>query len=194
MIQEIFSILAMIIRIYSIIIFVRIIFSWFNVAGNSYGDSQSQVINYLYKITDPYLNWFRRFSFLRISVFDFSAMLGIVFLYFIGNICYEIGTEGQISIIFLVELIIRTVWSFFSSILFILIILLIIRVIFIQLNKYSQLFYTLDGYIEPYVRRFSNNFTKKFTPYKTNLIIVIIAMILIMVAGGFLVNFLSLLI
>lgn len=189
--QQFFNILHLLIRVYSFIIFIRIIFSWFNMAGNSYGRGQSQLITYLYKITDPYLNWFKRFNFLRIGIFDFSAMLGIVALYFVGNIFQQLAYRGALSINYLISLILATIWSFASSILVILIIILIVRVVFILLNKYSQIFYSLDGYIEPYVRRFSNIFTKRFTPYKNNLVIVIIALIVILLTGTVLIGFLQ---
>lgn len=191
MIQNIFYILHLLLRVYSFIIFIRIIFSWFHLTENSYGRSQSAIISYLYKLTDPYLNWFRRFSFLRIGVFDFSAMLGIVALYFLGNIFLEMARSGAIGLTYLLTLILSTLWSFISSVIVILAVLLIVRVVFIYFNKYSQIFYSLDGYIEPYVRRFSNIFTKKFTPYKTNLIILITFLIAIFIAGTFLIGLLQ---
>lgn len=186
MIREIFTLIYYLLRIYSFIIFIRIILSWFQLRGNSYGGTQSQIIAYLYKITDPYLNWFRRFSFLRVGVLDFSAMLGIVLLYFVSNIAGNIASKGTIDPINLLALIISTIWVFISSVIFVLTVLLIVRVIFIQLNKPSQLFYTLDGYMEPHVRKFSNIFTKRFTPYKTNLIILIVSLIVIQLAGSWL--------
>lgn len=184
MIKQIFSLLYLLIRAYSFIIFIRILFSWFNINGNSYGKTQSQLISYLYKLTDPYLNWFRRFNFLRVGVLDFSAMLGIVLLYFVGDIFRNIASRGSIDLMHILSLLIGTIWVFISSVIFVLIVILIIRVIFIQLNKHSQLFYSLDGYIEPHVRKFSNLFSKKFTPYKTNLIILIATLIIIQLAGG----------
>ncbi len=171
MITTLFGFISLLLTAYSFIIFIRIIFSWFNLRNNNNGQSQNQIIQILHKITDPYLNWFRRFKFLQIGMIDFSAMLAISVLYFISNIFNQIGISGVISLAFIIKLIISTLWSLISSISMIIIILFIVRIVFLHINKYSQILQTLDGYVEPYARRFSNYFTKRFTSYKVNLLI-----------------------
>ena len=171
MLQTIFSTISFCLTAYSFIIFIRIMFSWFNLRNNANGVPQNKITTFLYSITDPYLNWFRRFSFLRLGMMDFSAMLAIIVLYFFSNISAQIAATGVITITFLVKLIISTIWSLVSSITFFMLIVIIIRIVFIQINKYSPIFGAMDGYLESICRRFSNIFTKKFTPYKTNLII-----------------------
>lgn len=171
MINTIFSVISLVLSAYSFIIFIRIISSWFNLKNNTNGRSQNRIIVFLYSITDPYLDWFRRFSFLRLGMMDFSAMLAIAVLYFFSNISSQIAMSGVITISFLIKLIISTVWSLVSSISLFIIIILIVRVVFIQINKYSQIFNAMDGYLESTARKFSNIFTKKFTSYKTNLLL-----------------------
>lgn len=188
--QQLFKLLSTLLNIYSFIIFIRIILSWFTLRGNSYGFSQTNIIKYIYKITDPYLNWFRRFKFLQIGFLDFSAILAIMVLYFVSNIMHIIGNTGTITLTMIILLLVNSLWSLISSIMFIITIILIVRIVFIQLNKYSQIFYNLDGYIEPAVRKFSNLVTKKFTTYKVNLIMLTIALILAQIIGKVLVSYL----
>lgn len=187
--QQLFKLLSTLLNIYSFIIFIRIILSWFTLRGNTYGFSQTSIITYIYKITDPYLNWFRRFKFLQIGFLDFSAILAIMVLYFVSNIMRIIGNTGTITLTMIILLLLSSLWSLASSIMFILTIILIVRIIFIQLNKYSQIFYNLDGYIEPSVRKFSNLITKKFTTYKVNLIILTIALVLAQIIGKILLSY-----
>lgn len=171
-------------------IFIRIILSWFSLRGNSYGYSQNKIVHFLHSATDPYLNWFRRFKFLQFGFLDFSAIIAIVVLYFVMGVFSKIAQTGSITLIYIISLIIGSLWSMVSSILLIITIILVVRIVFIQLNKYSQIFYNLDGYIEPSVRKFSNLITKRFTSYKTNLIILTVALVIARFLGKFLISYL----
>lgn len=187
MLSTIFSVISLCLTTYSFIIFIRILFSWFNLRNNSNGSSQNKIILFLYSITDPYLNWFRRFSFLRLGMMDFSAMLAIGVLYFFSNISSQIANTGIITLSFIIKLLVSTLWSLVSSIATFIIIILVVRVIFIQINKYSQIFNAMDGYLESAARKFSNLFTKKFTAYKTNLLILIAGIFVAKFAIGYLI-------
>lgn len=174
---QFFNLTASLLSLYSFIIFIRIIFSWINMRANNYGPTQNRIVDFLYKITDPYLNWFRRFKFLQIGFLDFSVIMAVVTLYFIANIFVVLGATGTITLAIFMGILLGSIRSLVTSILWIFTIILIVRIVFIQLNKYSHFFYNLDGYIEPWVRKFSNIFTKRFTSYKVNLIILVIALI-----------------
>lgn len=179
MITSLFSFIALALSAYSFIIFVRILFSWFNLRNGNNGVPQNSIIRFLYSITDPYLNWFRRFKFTQLGMFDFSAILGIGVIYFLSSLCAQIAMTGTLSLSFIIKLVISTVWSLIGSLLFIFIIVLIVRIAFIQLNRYSQILQAMDGYLESVSRNFSNIFTKKFTSYKTNLIILTCGLLVI---------------
>lgn len=135
-------------------------------------------------------DWFKRFKFLQIGVMDFSAMLAISALYFFSNISGQISLSGTLSLAFIVKLILSTVWSLVSSISIFVMILLLVRLVFIMLNKYSAIFHAIDSYTESIVRKFSNIFTKKFTSYKTNLIIMIVGIFVIRLLINYLLVFL----
>lgn len=190
MISTIFGFLSILLTTYSFLIFIRIMFSWFNLRNNGNGVPQNKITNFLYSITDPYLNWFRRFKFLTLGMMDFSAIAGIFVLYFISNITSQIALTGAITLTFLVKLIILSIWSLISSLSTIFIIILVIRIIFIQLNKQSVLFQSMDGFLEDFVRKFKTYFSKKFTSYKVNLIIFSVSLFIARFALNFVIKFL----
>ncbi len=190
MISTIFGFISILLTTYSFLIFIRIMFSWFNLRNSGNGVPQNKITNFLYSITDPYLNWFRRFKFLTIGMMDFSAIAGIFVLYFISNITSQIAMTGSITLIFLIKLIILTLWSLVSSLSTIFIIILIIRIVFLQLNKQSVLFQSMDGFLENFVRKFKTYFSKKFTSYKVNLIIFAVSLFVARYALDFVIDFL----
>ncbi|OQY39685.1 MAG: hypothetical protein B6229_03185 [Spirochaetaceae bacterium 4572_7] len=190
MVPKIFALISMLLSAYSFIIFIRILLSWINLRGRNRGNIMSKITGYLNIITDPYLNWFKRFKFTQIGALDFSAMLAIALLYFVSAITSQIALARIITISFIIKLLISTIWSLTSSIILFAIIFIIVRIVFIYLNKPSGLFYSLDGYLEPFVRKFSNVFTKKFTSYKFNLIIFTISLFVAKYAIGFILSYL----
>ena len=67
------------IQIYLLLIFVRILLSWFQTA-----DWASQVMSFLSPITDPYLNIFRSFI-PPLGGLDISPILAIIVLQFVAS-------------------------------------------------------------------------------------------------------------
>lgn len=72
--------LANFINIYLILIFIRLLLSWFQTAEFAY-----QAISFLSPITDPYLNIFRSFI-PPLGGIDLSPILAIIVLNVIGSL------------------------------------------------------------------------------------------------------------
>ncbi|BAQ66832.1 YggT family protein [Geminocystis sp. NIES-3709] len=72
------------IQLYLILIFVRILLSWFQTT-----DWASNIISFLAPVTDPYLNIFRSFI-PPLGGIDFSAILAIFVLQLIPRILFSI--------------------------------------------------------------------------------------------------------
>ncbi len=66
------------IQIYSLLIFIRVLMSWFTV------DPNNPVIETLYQITDPYLNIFRKIL-PSAGGLDFSPIIALIVLQAIGR-------------------------------------------------------------------------------------------------------------
>jgi len=184
----IFGILASITGIYSLIIFIRIIFSWF---GNMVGGKPVEIIN---KITDPYLDWWRQKLHLRIGNFDFSVIPAILFLSFIQNLFRIISKEERITIGFLLVQILLFIWNIFSIILGFFIIVIIIRLIgyFINSNIYSPFWSIIDSVTQPLLYRTNRIFFgKKIGGYLKGIFLSLLLLIVILIGGRFIVYLLS---
>jgi YggT family protein len=125
------AILGGLTSLYSILIFVRILLSWFS--GNLYG-KPAQI---LCGITDPYLDWFRRFPGLRLNTLDLSPIVALGVLSVANNIFVTLGRYGSITLGLILAMLVSAVWSAFSFILVFCIIILILQLIACLLNRDS---------------------------------------------------------
>jgi len=184
----IFGILATITGIYSLIIFIRIIFSWF---GNMVGGKPVEIIN---RITDPYLDWWRQKLNLNIGNFDFSVIPAIVFLSFIQNIFQNLSKAGRITIGFILAQILSSAWNIFSFIIVFFIIVITIRLIgyFINSNLYGPFWSIIDSVTQPLLYRINRIFFgKKIGGYLIGIILSLLFLIVILAGGWFIVFLLS---
>jgi YggT family protein len=152
-VRNVCSILASLIGIYSLIIVVRIIFSWIdniqraNAWRNGYNSyngynqqssTLSSISNFLGKLVDPYLNLFKGITSLRRSHLDLTPLVAIIVLNLFQSIFNIVAISGRITIGVILALIVNLAWgSFFSYILFFLIVLLIIRYFIGRSNSYK---------------------------------------------------------
>jgi len=184
----IFGILASITGIYSLIIFIRIIFSWF---GNMVGGKLVAIIN---KITDPYLDWWRQKLHLNIGKFDFSVIPAIVFLSFMQNIFHVLSIAERITLGFMFAQIILAIWNIISVIIGFFVIVIIIRLIgyFINSNIYSPFWSIIDSITQPLLYRTNRIFFgKKIGGYLKGMFLSLLLLIVILTGGGFIVSLIS---
>ncbi len=138
-VRKVSSVLASLIGFYSLLIVIKIVFSWIdniqraNAWRNGYNiQSQKSTItnisNALGRLTDPYLNIFKGITSLRRSHIDFTPLVAIIVLNLFQSIFNTVAVAGRITIGVILALIVKLSWeSFFAYILFFLIVLLIIR-------------------------------------------------------------------
>ena len=135
--RQIMTILTTLTTIYMLAITVRIILTWFR--------GTVTVPDFLCRITDPYLNWFRRFG-LRIGHVDVSPVLGLAALSIFNQIFGTVARFGFISLGIILALIVQAVWSIVSFLLVFIIIFLILRLIAYlgNLNVYGGFWRIVD--------------------------------------------------
>jgi YggT family protein len=104
-----------------LVIFIRIILTWFS--GVNYG----RPVEFLRRITDPYLNWFRRFRFLRMANLDLSPIAALAALSVAHNIFVTLSDYGRITLGFILAMVVSVLWSAASFILLFLLIVLVLR-------------------------------------------------------------------
>jgi YggT family protein len=121
--SRIIGALSFLVSIYMLIIFIRIILTWFS------GMDQGRFPEILARITDPYLNWFRRFPALRMGYLDLSPIVALGVLSLVNRVLNTLAAYGTISIGIILALILQAVWGAVSFFLGFLIIVLILRLI-----------------------------------------------------------------
>ena len=143
-IQSMCSFIASVLGIYSTLLIIRIIISWFLMFSGRGGwrtyDGQEDngrqpsgletADNILGRICDPYLNVFRGVKSLRRSNIDFTPLLAFVVLNLVRSILGFIADTTSFTVWTILAIIINGLWSSMLSFLMILlIVLLVVRLI-----------------------------------------------------------------
>ncbi|MDR1143395.1 MAG: YggT family protein [Spirochaetaceae bacterium] len=148
------SILSGIISVYIILIFIRILLTWFP------GVDLGRPYVFLCGICDPYLNWFHRFRIFKNSPVDFSPLLALAVLSLVQRILVNVGTLGGISIASVLIMLLGAVWSIISWVLIFFIGVLVLRMIAYlgNFNIYSPFWRFVDFIAQPVMYRISRIF------------------------------------
>lgn len=116
--------LARLIGLYSFLIWVRIILSWFNPYPR-----EGTITWYFSRMIDPYLNLFRTRKFV-VGYFDFSPLLAVGLLAVVQSILNIYATFGMLTLRWIVQMVLSAFWTYaLQLLLMILIIMLAIRTI-----------------------------------------------------------------
>ena len=183
--KDFINLLSGVISVYMMLIIVRIVMTWFNT------DYANDPRNFLAKMCDPYLNYFRRFN-LRLGSVDFSPILGITALVIVKNILMQLATYGKITVGIILSVIITSVWYALSSLLTFFILFVIIRLIMllVRSNTFSPFASGLDSILVPLASKTAALFVKNSaTGYQTNLMILGGLLIAVKLAGSYIMKF-----
>jgi YggT family protein len=163
----ILKILGGLTSLYMILLFVRIMLSWFS------GAVSGRAPELLGRITDPYLNWFRRFPALRLAAIDLSPIAALGVLSIVNNILLTLGRYGYISVGLIAAMILQVAWSAVSFILGFSIIILILRLIAYLTNQdvYRSFWRIIDTLSQPLIYRTNRIiFRSRLVRYLTGLL------------------------
>jgi YggT family protein len=159
-----------------VIIFFRIILTWFT------GIGQSRVQEILESITDPYLNWFRRFTFLKAGFLDLSPIAALGVLSLVSRILTILVVYREITIGIILALALQAVWGAVSFILGFLIIVLILCLVahLSRQNTQSAFWSVIDTISRPILLRVNRFFLRnRIINFKASLLISIATLLLI---------------
>ena len=120
---QLFGLLGTLTSIYMMIIFFRVILTWFS------GMSDSRVLEIISKITDPYLNWFRRFGSFRVGNLDLSVLIAFGALSLLNRVFTSLALHGTISIGIILAMILQAAWGIISFLIGFMIVILVLRFI-----------------------------------------------------------------
>jgi YggT family protein len=177
------NILGGITGLYMILITVRILLTWFR--GGTYG----RPYEILQNITDPYLNWFRRFSFLRTGMFDLSPVAALAVLSVLNQIFNTIGSFGRISLGLILALLLSALWSACAFILGFFIVILILRLIAYLTNRdvYYSFWRVIDVIAQPVLYRINRLlFRNRLVNYLTGIISALVLLLALRIGLGIL--------
>ena len=93
--QDFFRVINVALIIYLLLIVLRIMASWFR--GVAPGDAVNTFVNYLRQVTDPYLQLFYRFTFLRAGGMDFTPMAGIFVLVVATEMTRQLANQQRVT-------------------------------------------------------------------------------------------------
>ena len=189
MIQTILSILAAVLSLYTLLCFIYILMSWFP------GARFTKFGHFMTAVCEPYMGLFRKMSFLRIGNIDFSPIVSLGLLSLASAILAGIQHTGRIFLGGIIGTIINSLWGIASSIAGIFTLLIFIRWIFLLINKgrtsYDSGWNQIDMLPNKITYKVAGTFTKSSMSYQRSLLISWIAMLIILIAGHFLITILA---
>jgi len=182
--RAIFSILAAAAGIYSILILIRIVLTWFSMTASG---KPVELVN---KLTDPYLNFWKRTFPLRIGNLDFSVVIAITAISFLQSIFRMLSEIGIITLSSLLSIIIISLWSVISFIIGFFLIIIILRIIayLTSRNINSSFWGTIDSISKPILYRFNRIiYGKKTGNYLLGMVITCLILLGLMIGGRLLI-------
>jgi len=182
--QFIFNFVAAAAGIYSILIFFRIIFTWFGKAV------PGKPIQFIGSLTDPYLDWWRKNLNLQIGIFDISPIIAISVLSVVQSIFSTLARFNRITLGNILAVVLISIWSVVSFIIGFCLIVMILRLIaFIsKRNMYSAFWKAVDSISQPILYRINRIiFGNRLTNFLNGIIITLLALAVIRIGGGFII-------
>lgn len=180
MLQTVMRAASALISLYMIVIFIRIVITWFR--GATYG----KAMDVLASITDPYLNFFRRFTFLRIGNIDFSPVIAIIALSVLSNIFTTIGFAGHVTVGLVFAMVISALASAAGFFLVIFLALAGMRLVAmaVNANTASRFWIIIDQILEPITYRFAQTVNRgRPTSYRHALLLFVAVLVVTLILG-----------
>lgn len=153
---NVFSVLASVVSIYTILCLVRVMLTWFP------GAEYSKFGQVLSQMCDPYLNVFRRFRFLRFSSFDFTPAIALCILMALQTLfsSFAIGRGFRLSEI--LAMLVMLVGNILTSVLGFIAVILLVRLIAYLIvgdgNSSYSIWTVIDRSISPFIFRIAGLF------------------------------------
>jgi YggT family protein len=169
--------------LYMLLIFIRVMLSWFN------SPSLGRPMELLGQITDPYLGWWRRFPVLRTGFLDLSPIAAMTALSLVQTVCGIAARYGRISLGILLAVALQAVWSVLSFVLEFFIVVLILRLIAYLSNRniYSTFWRIVDSISQPVLYRITRIFfRRRLINYLAGVLLSIGVLAALVIGGHFL--------
>jgi len=186
--QIVFGILAGLLGLYFLLIIIRIFLTWFS--GAEFG----RPVEILARITDPYLDWWRRRLNLRAGYLDLSPIAAMAALSVAQTICSAIAQTGRITLGLMLVVCLSALWSAVSFILGFCIVVLVLRLIayIINANMFGTFWRVIDSISNPLMYRINRIiFRNRLVHFTTSIIVSILVLTVLWIGGSIAIQFVS---
>ena len=180
--MKLLEFIAFIFSLYTMLIVVDIILKWI------YTGPKGRGTRMISQLTDPFLNFFRRFRISRIGYIDISPLLAVLTLSIINQILGRIREMGNITFWAVIAIIISSVWNVIMTLLLAVLVVAVVRYLFLMFttNKMNSFVNACDPFFIPLSSRVASVFIKNASSsYQLNLIISIIVLAVFLTVGSF---------
>jgi YggT family protein len=186
--QIIFGFLTGLLGLYSLLIIIRIILTWFS--GGQFG----RPAEILALITDPYLDWWRRRLNLRAGYLDLSPIVAMAALSVAQTICSAIAQTGRITLGLMLAVCVSALWSAVSFILGFCVVILVLRLIayLVNANMFGIFWRVIDSISKPIQYRVTRIvFGKRLVRFSTSIIVTILVLSALWFGGSLVIQIVS---
>jgi YGGT family. len=178
-------ILAAFVIVYVFLCSARVLMSW--VPGLD-GGRGGEI---LARITDPYLNWFRRFKVLRSGAFDFSPIAALAVLAVANDLLSSFAYTGMVTVGFALALIVGAAWSAVGFVISFFAVCALVRLVAYAMrwNSLHPLWVVVDSMLNPLLFKINRFlYRNRFVNYLQGLITGLVVLLALRVGAGMLVN------
>ena len=186
--MKLLEVLAFIFSLYTMLIVVDIILKWI------YSGPKGRGTMMISQLTDPFLNFFKRFRISRIGYIDISPLLAVLTLSIINQILGRIRELGSITFWAIIAIIVSSVWNVIMTLLLAVLVVAVVRYLFLMFttNKMNSFANACDAFFIPLSSRIASLFIKNASSsYQLNLIISIIVVAVLLTVGSFSITWLT---
>jgi len=187
MLKSFFYTCSSVISVYSFVCLIRILLTWMPQID------QSPAGRFVAGLCDPFLNWFRRFSFARVGMIDFSPILALGALSLGSMIFSTLASTGHITLGLILAGLVQIIWSFVSFFLNIMILFLAIRLIYdlVNRNGFSPFWTMLDRFLNHPISYVTGLFNRGHViGYRASLILTLVFMVVLRIGLDFAIRYL----
>jgi YggT family protein len=170
--------------IYLMLIFFRILISWFS--GVEFGKPYRMLAS----VTDPYLNYFRRYRLMQVGAVDLSPLAGMLVLVVVADVFSTFARTGAISLGIILAIILESLWGVIGFVLTLFTVLVVIRFVAALMNASTvhPFIRTVDMIITPVMNLIHRSlFRNRFLTFRMGLAITGALLIAANLLGSFLV-------
>lgn len=185
--QQFFIVIHYAIVGYLLLITLRILSSWVSISNSG------PIFNFLKQATDPYLQFFSRFQFLRIGFLDFSSVVAIYVLFAIAQTLMVMANVEQMTAGIFLSVSLRAIWRIIRAGLMLFLIACIGRFLIMRANGTTQtpignLAGSLSGVVVRIVSRYIQ--LGKNGTESNYLLLSILILVAMRISGNFVVRYL----